>query len=44
MKALRWTGGFRPQSLPERQLEKKPMAGLVWLVVVVFFSHFVALD
>lgn len=38
MEALRWTGGFGPQSLLEKQLEKKLMAGCF-----VFFSHFIAL-
>jgi len=40
VEALRWTGGFQPQSLPERQLEKKLMAGLV----AGFSPHFLALE
>lgn len=44
--ALRRTGGFGPQSLPERWLEKKPMADLVSLGLLFFFSssHFIALE
>lgn len=38
VEALRWTGGFGPQRLVEKQLEKKLMAGCF-----VFFSHFIAL-
>lgn len=39
METLRQTGGFGPQSLPERQLEKKPITGFSG-----FFSLFIALE
>lgn len=45
MEALGWTGGFGPQSLPERQLEKKTtlVLGLV-LFVGGFFPYFTELE
>lgn len=43
MEALGWTGGFRPQSLPERELEKNLVLGLV-LFVGAFFPHFTELE